>query len=200
MTEMTMSAPVIGGPVEWGRRAAVAAPLVAVFAIGAGAPLYADDLSESGATARFAVAAVSSLVVLLLLAVALVALHALHARQAGSAGRTGTAGFVLALIGTVLAAGGAWDSAFSVPYLAREAPAVLDQATSGSLLAGYLLSYLALAIGWGLFAVATLRARVLSRAGAIVTLVGAVFAILPSPTAIRVLPLAVGAALLTRGR
>jgi hypothetical protein len=197
MTEMTMSAPVIGGPVEWGRRAAVAAPLVAVFAIGAGAPLYADDLSEAGATARFAVAAVSSLVVLLLLAVALVALHA---RQAGSAGRTGTAGFVLALIGTVLAAGGAWDSAFSVPYLAREAPAVLDQATSGSLLAGYLLSYLALAIGWGLFAVATLRARVLSRAGAIVTLVGAVFAILPSPTAIRVLPLAVGAALLTRGR
>jgi hypothetical protein len=186
----------MAGPVEWGRRAAVAAPVVAVFAIGAGAPLYADDLSDSALTARFAVTAVSSLVVLLLLVGALVALYA---RQAGVAGRAGHAGFALALLGTVLAAGGAWDSAFAVPYLAREAPAVLDQATGGSLLAGYLLSYLAVAVGWALFAVATLRAYVLPRAGAIVVLVGAVFAIMPTPTAIRVLPLAVGVALLARG-
>jgi hypothetical protein len=68
--------------------------------------------------------------------------------------------------------------------------------SAGSLLAGYLLSYLALAGGWGMYAVATLRARALSRAGAYVVLFGAVFAILPSPTAIRVLPLAIGAALL----
>jgi hypothetical protein len=87
-----------------------------------------------------------------------------------------------------------------VPYLAREAPGALDAGASGSLLAGYLLSYLALAIGWGLFAVSVLRARVLSRAGAIVTLAGAVFAVLPSPTAIRILPLAVGVALLARSR
>jgi hypothetical protein len=195
MTEMAMTAPAGPRTMEWGRRAAVAAPLVAVFAIGAGAPLYADDLSDAAATARFAVATVSSLLVLLLLAAALVALHA---RQASTLGRLGHVGFGVALLGTMLAAGGAWDSAFAVPYLADHAPAVLDEPTGGSLLAGYLISYLALAIGWALYAVATLRAHALSRAGAIVTLVGAAFAVLPSPTAIRVLPLAIGAALLVR--
>ena len=189
MTHITVNAPA--------ERAAVAAPLLAVFAIGVGAPLYADDLSEAAATGRFALAAVASLAVLVLLAIALVALHA---RQRSASGRLGRAGFLLALAGTVMAAGGAWDSAFAVPYLADEAPAVLDAGAAGSLLAGYLISYLALAVGWALFAVATLRARVLSRAGAIVMLVGAVFAILPMPTAIRVLPLAIGAALVTRPR
>ena len=195
MTEMTMPAPVSAGPVEWGRRAAVAAPVVAVFAVGAGAPLYADDLSEAGGTARFAVTAVSTLTVLLLLAGALVALYA---RQAHAAGRLGRAGFAVALAGTILAAGGAWDSAFTVPYLADQAPAVLDRATSGSLLAGYLISYLTFAIGWALLASATIRARVLPRAGAIVTLVGAVLAVLPAPTALRILPLSIGVALLVR--
>jgi hypothetical protein len=191
MTEMTMTAPAERG--DWGRRAAVTAPLVSVFAIGAGAPLYADDLADAAATGRFALAATTSLIVLLLLVPALLALHA---RQAPAYGRLGHAGFGIALLGTVLAAGGAWDSAFAVPFLADEAPAALDAGSSGSLLAGYLISYLAFAAGWALFAVATLRARMLSRAGAIVVLVGAVFAILPSPTAIRVLPIAIGAALL----
>lgn len=193
MTDITINAP--AAPADWGTRAAVAAPLVGVFAIGVGAPLYADDLSDAAATGRFELAAIASLAVLVLLAHALVTLHA---RQRAGFGRFGHAGFVTALTGTVLAAGGAWDSAFAVPHLATEAPGVLDAGAAGSLLTGYLISYLALAVGWTLFAVATLRAHVLSRAGSIVMLVGAVFAILPSPTAIRVLPLAIGAALATR--
>jgi len=184
-------------PVRWGARAAVAAPLVAVFSIGAGAPLYADDLAEAALGGRFVLAAATSLAVLLLLGVGIVALHA---RQAEALSVFGHAAFLAALVGTMLAAAGAWDSVFAVPFIAREAPAVLDAGASGSLLAGYLLSYTALAAGWGLFAVATLRARVLSRSAAIVTLAGAVFALLPSPTAIRILPLAIGAALLTRSR
>jgi hypothetical protein len=191
MTELTMTAP--AGPADWTRRAAVAAPLLGVFAIGVGAPLYADDLADAAATGRFVLAAVSSLAVILLLVLTLLAIHA---RQAPALGRLGRTGFVVALLGTVLAAGGAWDSAFAVPFLADEAPAALDAGSAGSLLVGYLISYLAFALGWGLYAVATLRARVLSRAGAYVVLAGAVFAILPSPTAVRVLLVAIGAALL----
>jgi len=171
----------------------VAAPLLGVFAIGVGAPLYADDLADAAATGRFVLAAATSLAVILLLVLTLLAVHA---RQASALGRLGRASFVVALLGTVMAAGGAWDSAFAVPFLADEAPAALDAGSAGSLLAGYLLSYLAFAAGWAAYAVATLRARLLSRAGAYVVLGGAVFAILPSPTAIRVLPLAIGAALL----
>lgn len=191
MTELTMTAP--AGPADWSRRAAVAAPLLGVFAIGVGAPLYADDLADAAATGRFALAAATSLAVILLLVLTLLAVHA---RQAPALGKLGRGSFVVALLGTVMAAGGAWDSAFAVPFLADEAPAALDAGSAGSLLAGYLLSYLAFAAGWALYAIATLRARVLSGAGAYVVLGGAVFAILPSPTAIRVLPLAIGAALL----
>jgi hypothetical protein len=188
MTDLTMRAP--AEPADWAARAAVAAPLLSVFAIGVGAPLYADDLSEAAATGRFVLANAASLAVLVLLAFALVALHRRH--------RVGDAGFVLALTGTILAAGGTWDQVFAVPHLAEEAPSVLDAGASGSLLAGYLISYMALATGWATFAVALLRARVVARAGAIVLLCGAVFAILPAPTAIRLLPLAIGVALVTR--
>ena len=39
----------------------------------------------------------------------------------------------------MLAAGGAWDSLFAVPYVADKAPAILDDPTGGSLLAGFFL-------------------------------------------------------------
>ena len=183
--------PVVGA----GARAALAAPVVAVFAIVVGAPIYADDLSEAAATGRFTVAAAASLAVFVLLGFALLALHA---AQAPRLSRAGHAAFGVALAGTLLAAGGAWDSLFTVPYLADHAPAVLDRNTDGSLLAGYVLSYLVFAIGWASVAVATLRAKVLPRGAAIVLLVGSILAIVPAPTPTRVLVLTVGVALLGR--
>ena len=41
----------IAGLPDWGPRAAVAAPLLAVFGVAVGAPLYADDLSDAAARA-----------------------------------------------------------------------------------------------------------------------------------------------------
>ena len=183
--------PVIAG----GARAALAAPVVAAFAIAVGAPIYADDLSEAAATGRFTVAAAATLAVFVLLGFALLALHAAQAPRLSRAAHTA---FGVALAGTLLAAGGAWDSLFTVPYLAEHAPDVLDRNTDGSLLAGYVLSYLVLVAGWAAVAVVTLRAKVLPRGAAIVLLVGSILAILPAPTPIRVLVLAVGAALLGR--
>jgi hypothetical protein len=181
--------------VAWGARAAIAAPVAAVFSVVVGAPIYADDLSDAAGTGRFVVASTAALAVLLLLAVALVGLYTRFERHLS---RVGHAGFVVALIGTVMAAGGAWDSLFTLPYLADESPAVLDIDTSGSLLAGFVISYLVLVVGWALFASAALRARVAPRGAAITLLVGSIVAILPAPTPLRLLPLAVGAALVGR--
>jgi hypothetical protein len=182
--------------VRLGARAAVVAPVLALFSFGVGAPLYADDLAESAGTARFALATATSLAVLVLLAVALVAIWR---RQEAQLATGGQIAFVVALVGTVLAAGGAWDQVFTVPFLHEQAPSVLENGSSGSLAAGFFLSFALLAVGWIAFAVATLRAHVLPRAASIVTLVGGVIALLPAPTALRLLVLAVGAALLGRG-
>lgn len=187
----TDQGPLIAG----GARAALAAPVAAVFAIVVGAPIYADDVSDAAATGRFTLAAASTLVVFGLLALALVAIYAAQEHRLG---RAAHAGFGVALIGTLLAAGGQWDSLFTVPYLADHAPDVLDRNTDGSLLAGYVLSYVVLTAGWISVAVTTLRAKVLPRGASIVLLVGAVLAFVPAPTPIRVLVLTVGAALLGR--
>ncbi len=204
MTEMTMAAPVRASAApdrptlqRWGARAAVAAPLVAVFAIAAGIPIFTADMRDVAGSARWILATGGALAVLVLLALALVSLHR---AQEPALSRFGHASALLALTGTMLAAGGAWDSVFTVSYLADVSPAVLDRATDGALLAGYVLSYLVFAIGWASFAVATLRARVLARGPSIALLVGAVLAILPAPTAIRTLVLAVAVALLATRR
>jgi hypothetical protein len=173
----------------------VAAPIVALFAFVVGVPLYADEMSDAAGTGRFVVAGVAALLVLVLLALALVGLYARSERWLGTAGHVG---FVIALVGTVLAAGGAWDSLFTLPYLADEAPAVLDKDTGGSLLAGFVISYLVMVVGWVTFATSMLRARVAPRGAAITLLVGSIIAILPAPTPLRLLVLSIGAALVGR--
>ena len=181
--------------VAWGGRAALASPFVALFGVAVGASIYADDLRDVAGSGRFTVATVTALVALLLLGLGLVALYM---RQEHALGGLGTAAFAAALAGTMLAAGGAWDQVFTVPYLADESPSVLDAGASGSLLAGFFLSFTLLAVGWALFAVATRRAGVLPRRASTVLLVGAVLAFLPAPTALRLLVLTIGAALLAR--
>ena len=182
---------------RWGALAAVAAPLVGVFSIAAGIPILTADMSEVGGSTRWLLATGAALAVLILLAVALVGLHR---AQEPALSRFGHASALLALAGTMLAAGGAWDTFVTVTYLADVAPAVLDRATDGALLAGYIVSYLAFSIGWACFAVATLRARVLSRGPSIALLVGAVLAFVPAPTAMRTLVLSIAVALLATRR
>jgi hypothetical protein len=202
MHTMSHAAPAVAAPQvaerplpRWGARAAVAAPVAAIVAVVVGAPVYADDLGDAALTNRFVVANAITLGVLLLLAVALVGFYMRGERRLGLLGHSG---FLLALIGVVLAAGGAWDSLFTVPWLAREAPAVLDEPTGGSLLAGFVVSYLVMVTGWVLFATASLRAQLAPRGASIALIAGAVLAIVPAPTALRLLPLAVGAALVGR--
>ena len=184
-----------GVRVGWAARIGIAAPVIAVFAAIVGIPLYADPLSDAALTSRFALTAAGALLVLIALVFGLIAIYLAGVHRMTAVGH---AGFAIALAGTVLAAGGAWDSLFTVPYLAERAPDVLTAGTSGSLLAGYVISYLVLVIGWAVLATTILRRRMLPRSVPAALLAGAILAIIPAPTPLRLLPLALGAALACR--
>jgi hypothetical protein len=96
----------------------------------------------------------------------------------------------------MLLGGDLWFETFAVPWLADEAPAVLDKDAhppSTLLAIGAVSSYLSFAVGWALFGIANYRARVFPTAICVAIVIGGVigFRALLSPTAI---PLAVAVA------
>ncbi len=108
----------------------------------------------------------------------------LYAGQTEILGLVGAAGFLVAFVGTALAAGSSWDTAFIVPAVAEEAPALLDAGLPPLALFGNVLSWGLLTIGWFLLGLAVLRARVYPRAAVILLMVGAVLAFFPLPFSI----------------
>jgi hypothetical protein len=95
----------------------------------------------------------------------LIALVALYWRQAGEAGLFGAVAFCTAATGTMALAGDMWFEGFAVPSLAQVTPEVLGPPASDSLLmAAWLVSVVLFSLGWILFGLASLRARVLPRA------------------------------------
>ena len=120
----------------------------------------------------------------------LLALIALFVRQSGEFGVLGVVGFVTAVVGTVLGAGGYWTYVFVLPELAQRPPGMADQST-GSVLAGFFLSFLVMGAGWLVFAVATLRSRVFPRWTAILLMVGSAATVVPMPSRTLLLSLAV---------
>ena len=98
-----------------------------------------------------------------------------------------------ALIGTTFLAGDLWFEAFAVPWLGDVAPAAFHLA-GGTLVIGAFTGYVLFAVGWVLFGLASLRARVFPRPISIAIVIGGVIgfqAALP-PFAIP-LALAIGA-------
>jgi len=148
-----------------------------------------ENFSEFAVTTSWTVLSSMSLLGGLLLLVALVGLYA---RQSEAAGTLGLAGFLVALVGTGLFVGMFWTLAFVVPSAAIEAPAFLDaEETAGPLDMGFMLSGIAVAVGWALFGVATLRARVFPRRAAIVLIIGALLTVLPLPATTLLIDVAV---------
>ena len=148
-----------------------------------------ENPSESATTASYAF---TWLLYLLGGVLLLLGLVGLYARQSEAAGILGLVGFVAALFGTVLALGAVWAQLFVAPSLAIEAPRVLDTEPRGALALGFTLTFLVfLPLGWLLFGIATLRARVYPRVAAIVLIVGAVIGGLPIPLTEIVLNVAV---------
>jgi len=138
--------------------------LLSIFAIG--------FISESVPTAFFVFVFV---LYLLGAALLLIGLVGLYVRQSEAGGVLGILGFLVAFLGTVLLAGAAWTQVFIAPLLPSEVTVLLQRNL------GVMLVSIVFAVGWFLFGVAMLRARVYPRRAAVVLTVGAVIAALPIP-------------------
>lgn len=108
----------------------------------------------------------------------LLGLVGLYISQAEAAGVLGLVGFLTAFLGTAFLVGALWFELFITPALAVEAPG-LAEAELG--IAGFILVFLLSALGWVLFGVATLRARVYPRWAAVLLIVGGLVAFVPVP-------------------
>jgi hypothetical protein len=107
----------------------------------------------------------------------LIALVAVHERQSRTAGVLGTIGFCAALVGTMSLGANMWFEAFAVPWLVEVFPAVLTVEKTGTWPIGYLTSYAFFALGWVLFGLSCLRARVFPTSISIAIALGGVVGI-----------------------
>jgi hypothetical protein len=110
----------------------------------------------------------------------------------------GVAGPAIAVVGSVLVAGGQWAALFVLPALSSRAPNLLSSGALGSVTVGYVASYAVFAVGWIVSAVALLRARAVPTWLGVLLLVGAVASLVPAPEAIRLLILSVATTLAAR--
>jgi hypothetical protein len=147
-----------------------------------------DRISEAATSAAFFLPSGAQLLAMVLLLIGLVAMFVWQAEAFGALGLTG---FVFALLGTTLAAGAAWSQVFVVPRLSDVAPAVADRG-AGSVLAGFVLSFLLFGVGWILFGVATLRTRLFRQWAVILLIVGALISIVPLPSRTLIVEIAAG--------
>lgn len=127
------------------------------------------------ATVLWAMGLMAALLVLL-------GLPALYAHQAEQAGRLGAVAFVVAFLGMALAVSNAYFGTFLQSGLvnliidAEEAGVTVQEPVAAGVAFG--ISILLYALGWILFGVASIRARVLPRWGAGLVLAGLVLAFL----------------------
>jgi hypothetical protein len=100
------------------------------------------------------------------------ALLAAYARQAHRAGALGVISVGVALVGTICIAGDAWFEAFAAPWIASVGPELFIKGPSGMLPIGAGVSLVLFALGWVLFGIASLRARIFPVAISIAIVVG----------------------------
>jgi hypothetical protein len=108
-----------------------------------------------------------------------VALAAIYRRQEDEARPLGLVGFALAVVGTVFMAGDWWYEAFAVPRIADVAPELIPTFVGGRLLMGGIASFVLFGIGWAVFGIASLRARVFPSPIAVAILIGGLLSGVP---------------------
>ncbi|GII33234.1 hypothetical protein [Planotetraspora mira] len=151
-----------------------------------------DELAMATAPAALG-STLAGLVALVLMGFGLVSLAVRHP---GLRRGFGLLAWFVAATGTVLNAGGQWTQLFALPGLARSAP---ELATNGidTVQAGYIASFLVLALGGVLLGIALNRAGA-GRLGSILTIIGGVMMVAPLPA--RWVVLAIGVSVLARRR
>jgi len=131
-----------------------------------------SDLEGVRAAVLSPLVAINSVASILAFALLALALVAIYEREAHAAGWLGVIGVGAALVGTVFMAGDWWYEAFAVPWMADVAPVVFETGAGGRLLIGGLASFALFSVGWVIFGVASLRARVFPAAISGAILVG----------------------------
>jgi hypothetical protein len=160
-----------------GLAAVLAGVLFAILDLVSFLVLDYEHFSEAASTGAYIV--IYSL--FLLAAVLLVGgLVGLYAHQSKAAGTFGFVVFVVAFLGSVLLAGAIWSQAFLAPSIAKAAPQFLDEGPAGGLLGlAYPLTFGLASLGWLLFGVASLRARVYPRVVTILLIIGGAIHFIP---------------------
>jgi hypothetical protein len=146
------------------------------------------DLTEVATTGAYLIDGTTRILAGVLLLLGLVGLYA---RQSEASGVPGLVAFLVAFAGTALVLGTWWTNTFVAPSLATEAPAFLEAGPTGVLGAAYTLSFALAAVGWLLFGLVSLRARVYPRAATAVLMVGAALSFAPLPASGVVLEVAI---------
>lgn len=160
--------------IRWSGLAALMGGMLLIVVNVAEFIVYGDQPeSVTATTSAWLILSVLALMGVVLIFLGLVGLYAHQAEQAGT---LGLVAFVMALIGTAMIFGFAWAGAFVVPDLAEAVPDFLDTSDAGMLMVGVMLTFVMFALGWFLFGLASLQARVLPRSAAVLLIVGAVLA------------------------
>src|SRR6185437_13059703 len=102
----------------------------------------------------------------------MLALVALYMRQARAGGTFGLLGFGAAVLGTMCLGANMWFEAFCSPWLLEAAPTLLTAEKGVIWQIGYLSSYATFALGWMLFGISCLRARVYPTVACVAVVLG----------------------------
>ncbi len=110
----------------------------------------------------------------------LLGLVALYAYQAAATGTLGLIGFLVAFVGTTLAAGALFTT-YAAAWLARTAPNLLAGEPPAPLMQAFIAQSVIFGVGLILFGIATLLARRLPRWAAVLLIVGGAISIVEMP-------------------
>jgi hypothetical protein len=122
-------------------------------------------------------------------------LIAMYVRQSEASGPLGLVGFFVAFAGTIMVGGLFWVGTLLVPAIVGVAPGTASETASDYVRVGatpgFVPSVVAFALGWLLFGIASLQARVYPRPAAMLLIIGAVIAAIPLPLSTVVLSAAI---------
>jgi len=157
------------------RTSALAAVLGGALLLAADLPLLVFGPIDSQPSASI-VPTLHSLLCLLGTPLLVLALPGLYLHQSEKAGQLGLVAFFLALLGTTLMVSSDWFEFFAGPPLSEMIPGIEDKPPT-RIIIGFVVNFVVELLGWLLFGIATLRARVFPRAAAIMLIVGIPFVI-----------------------
>ena len=130
------------------------------------------DTDDHVATTQNVVFQVGGVIYFVAFCLLLLTLIVSYRWQSHEAGRLGLVGAVVALVGTMFLGGDLWFETFAVPWIADSVPEAFDTEPTMLLALGAVSSYLLFSLGWMLFGVASLRAKVFPRAISAAIVVG----------------------------